>query len=90
MKKFGFVVTAIGIMIVFFSFGMDTAPEGTHNLGLLQSQMMTLHLGGIAALTGAILSSVGITLSRLEDAGILPPSDYKGSVGSADGSTTAG
>lgn len=88
MKKLGFVLGAIGALIVFASFGMDTAPEGTHNIGLMQSQLMTLQLGGLAVLVGVLLAVVGTVLSRMEDAGVLPIASIKvGDLPSDAGST---
>lgn len=46
----------IGLIIIFTAFKFDTAPEGTHNLGLLQQQMMVLQCGIGLVVVGAILS----------------------------------
>lgn len=44
----------LGIIAVLVSFGTDTAPNGTHNLGLLQQQMMALHVGLALLIVSAI------------------------------------
>lgn len=73
MKKIGFVLSALGLVTLLGSCVTNTAPEGTHNIGLLQEQMMTFSLGGLLVLIGAIVSSVGYVLERMEAAGVLPP-----------------
>jgi hypothetical protein len=74
MKVFGVIVSALGLVILALSFGSDTAPEGTYNLGLLQHQMMMFSLGGLLLLVGAVVGSIGYALGRMEAAGLLPPS----------------
>lgn len=81
MNIIGKIAVAIGIVILIISFGMDTAPEGTHNIGLLQQQLMIFQLGGILTLTGAMLSLIGTVIERLEDAGVVPPAGAKVSRG---------
>lgn len=77
MNKFGSIVGVIGLLMLLGSFGMNTAPEGTHNIGLLQQQLMIFQLGSVLAIVGAILAAVGTALHRLEQAGILPPADIQ-------------
>lgn len=50
-------------------------PSQTHNLGLLQTQMMLLHTGLALIVTGSILAAVGELIRRLEEAGVLKPSE---------------
>lgn len=76
MKIIGFITLAIGSLIALASFGYDTAPEGTHNIGLMQQQMMLFGSGGLIALAGVIVSSLSMCLHRLEQAGILPPAGH--------------
>jgi hypothetical protein len=73
MKLIGYILLGIGAMISLISFGTDTAPEGTHNIGLMQSQMMLFHTGGVLVILGGFFTVAAIVLSRLEAAGILPP-----------------
>ena len=73
MKKFGLILSTVGGLILLLSFATDTAPEGTHNLGLMQGQMMTLSLGSLLLLVGAVIGAVGHALTRMEQAGLLPP-----------------
>jgi hypothetical protein len=55
------ILAIIGIITAFAAFGTNTAPEGTHNLGLLQQQLMTLHTGLALVIVAAILSLKGAT-----------------------------
>ena len=77
MKKIGQIVTAVGGVILLIAFLYDTAPDYTHNIGLLQKQMMIFGLGGLALLAGILLFAVGEVVDRLEKAGFLPPADYE-------------
>lgn len=52
------VIAGIALLLVAF-FGIDTAPRGTHNVGLLQGQMLVFQLGCVAFLAGVILSGFG-------------------------------
>jgi hypothetical protein len=74
MKNLGFAAGGLGALIMLISFGMDTAPEGTYNIGLLQQQMMVFALACVLSIAGTILGALGHSLTRMEDAGILPPS----------------
>lgn len=77
MKLLGFVMLAVGMMLVLASFGSDTAPEGTHNIGLMQQQLMLFQLGGLVAAVGSLFAAVGIILARLAAAGIIPPAGIR-------------
>lgn len=69
----------IGLITVIAAFGTDTAPAGTHNLGLLQQQMMTLHCGLAMLIISAILylrpvaAKPIIERSTNDDEGFLDP-----------------
>lgn len=41
----GPLALVVGIAAILGAMGVDTAPEGTHNIGLLQKQTMLLHTG---------------------------------------------
>lgn len=79
MKVFGVIVSALGLVVLVLSFGSDTAPEGTYNIGLLQQQMMMFSLGGLLVLAGAVVGSIGYALGRMEAAGLLPPAGVSAS-----------
>jgi hypothetical protein len=81
MKMSGMIVAIAGLLALLVSFGIDTAPEGTHNIGLLQKQMMVFQLGAVLALIGAVLFATGRGLQRLEIAGIIPAADIKAPLG---------
>ena len=74
MKNLGYGLGIFGTVIALFSFGFNTAPEGTHNIGLLQQQIMIFALGCVLGLAGATIGSIAVGLSRMEDAGLLPQS----------------
>lgn len=73
LKNIGLSALAFGTVIAVLAFGQDTAPEGTHNLGLLQSQMMLLQAGLALGLGGGVAAAIGGVVGRLERAGLLPP-----------------
>lgn len=73
MKNLGYILSAIGGVILLVSFVYDSAPEGTYNIGLLQEQMMIFSFGALLLLIGAVVGAVGYAISRMEDAGLLPP-----------------
>jgi hypothetical protein len=52
---FGLLFIGLGVAGAAFSFGIDTAPAGTHNLGLLQSQLMVLHASLVLSILGGII-----------------------------------
>ena len=72
LTKISWGLLGLGVLVTLAAFMQDTAPEGTHNLGLLQSQMMWLQTGLALALGGGVAGSIGAALRRMEDAGILP------------------
>ena len=68
----------VGIILVLVALGTNTAPGGTHNLGLLQQQMMTLHCGLALLIVSAIRwekaparGSTTVELDELDEATIL-------------------
>ncbi|WP_394652430.1 hypothetical protein [uncultured Sphingomonas sp.] len=73
MKLTGYILLGLGSLIVLAAYGTDTAPEGTHNIGLMQGQMMLFQAGAVLVIVGALCAIASITLGRLEAAGILPP-----------------
>jgi hypothetical protein len=85
MNKLGSIAAVVGLLMLLGSFGMDTAPDGTHNIGLLQQQLMVFQLGGVLAILGAVLAAVGAAIHRMEQAGILPPADIKNPLGNPEG-----
>lgn len=76
MMKLGIFASGLGALILFASFANDTAPDGTHNIGLLQFQLMLFQLGGLVALCGVLCLITAAVLARFERAGILPPADF--------------
>ncbi len=66
MKKFGPATCTIGALVLLASFAMETAPEGTYNVGLLQQQMMVFGLGAVLAILGTLIGSVAQALAVLE------------------------
>jgi hypothetical protein len=56
------VLGIIGLAVAFLT---DTAPSGTHNLGLLQQQMMGLHFGLSMLLIGAVLAGASAIVDQL-------------------------
>ena len=46
---------AIGILSLFFAAMFDTAPTGTHNIGLMQVQMMWLGFSSVCLIISAVL-----------------------------------
>lgn len=80
-KNIGLGLLAAGVLVVIVAFFQDTAPEGTHNLGLLQTQMMLLHTGLALALGGAVVAAIGAAVGRMEQAGLLPPAGVRPTLG---------
>ncbi|OYU00693.1 MAG: hypothetical protein CFE36_14550 [Sphingomonadaceae bacterium PASS1] len=66
MKNISIGALALGTLILILSFGMDTAPEGTHNIGLMQYQLMVFHTGSLLALSGVILLAASLVLDRIK------------------------
>ncbi|MDP2763735.1 MAG: hypothetical protein Q8O54_02735 [Brevundimonas sp.] len=46
---------AIGILSLFFAAVFDTAPNGTHNIGLMQEQMMWLGFSSLCLVISAVM-----------------------------------
>lgn len=84
MKLIGYILLGIGALVTFVSFTTDTAPEGTHNIGLMQGQMMLFQSGALLITVGALFAVTSIVLARLEAAGILPPSGFKAPTSQTD------
>lgn len=89
LKNVGLGALALGVLIAIVAFAQDTAPEGTHNLGLLQSQMMLLHAGLALALGGGVTAAIGTVVNRMEQAGLLPPAGVMPTLGEKPGSGDA-
>jgi hypothetical protein len=81
LKNLGLGLLGFGSLMTVVAFWQDTAPEGTHNLGLLQTQMMLLYIGLIIGLGGSIVASIGAVVQRMEEAGLLPPAGVRPSLG---------
>jgi hypothetical protein len=81
LKTIGWSLLGLGILVTFLAFSQDTAPEGTHNMGLMQTQMMLLHTGLVLALGGGLVTSIGAVVQRMEEAGLLPPAGVRPSLG---------
>lgn len=73
MKLVGNIVAGLGAVVLFWAmFVYDTAPDGTHNIGLLQQQLMWFQTGGIGIIAGVLISLIGRVFERLEQAGLIP------------------
>jgi hypothetical protein len=57
----------LGIICMVVAIGFDTAPSGTHNIGLMQEQMLWSNFGSLMLLIGSILF-VGNRLGNKFDA----------------------
>lgn len=66
MGAVGLVLVGLGFLLVGSGWLYDTAPEGTHNLGLLQTQMMLIHVGLGVMIGGFLLAVVSVALERLQ------------------------
>lgn len=54
-KQISYIMLGLGVLVSAFAYIFyDTAPEGTHNIGLLQNQLMLFHFGLALSLAGAI------------------------------------
>ena len=74
------LATLFGVIAVVIAFSFDTAPSGTHNLGLLQQQMMILQCGIGLIIVSAVLSlkgDVGSSISRSSVASALVDDDER-------------
>lgn len=77
MRNAGLGALGLGVLLLITAFGYDTAPEGTHNIGLLQEQMMRFSLACVLILSGVMAAVVGQAVTRMEQAGLLPPSGHE-------------
>lgn len=59
-------ILALGVLAIVMSVFFDTAPDGTHNIGLLQTQMMIFQFGVLCVLSGTILYSVARIVSAIK------------------------
>lgn len=59
-------ILSLGALAIVMSVFFDTAPDGTHNIGLLQTQMMIFQFGVLSVLSGTILYSVARILSAIK------------------------
>lgn len=55
MKKAALAIAGLGILALALSAGFDTAPEGTHNIGLMQVQMLWAQFASTMLVVGAVL-----------------------------------
>lgn len=62
----GFVLVGVALLLASF-FGVDTAPRGTHNIGLLQEQMMIFQLGAVTFLAGVVFIGLGHLSVRISE-----------------------
>lgn len=85
MKILGLILSAVGSLVLLVAYGHDTAPQGTYNIGLLQEQMMMFSFGALLLLIGAFVGAVGHAISRMENAGLLPPPGMRRSTVSSSG-----
>ncbi len=46
---------AVGTLSLFFAASFDTAPNGTHNIGLMQEQIMWLGFSSVCLIISAML-----------------------------------
>ncbi|WP_191559173.1 hypothetical protein [Brevundimonas aurantiaca] len=58
---------ALGVICLAVATGFDTAPSGTHNIGLMQEQMLWSNFGSMMLLIGSVLL-VGNRLGNKLDA----------------------
>ena len=59
-------ILALGALAIIISVFFDTAPEGTHNIGLLQTQMMIFQFGALCVLSGTVLYSIARIASAIK------------------------
>lgn len=55
LKTASFVLLGLGLLALVRATVFDTAPEGTHNIGLMQAQMLWAHFSSTALVVGALL-----------------------------------
>jgi hypothetical protein len=69
LKNVGSGLGAIGVLALLFATFFDTAPEGTHNIGLMQVQMLWALFAALCLIISAILfvgNHLGEKLDRLQ------------------------
>ena len=62
-----YVSAGVGLCSLLIATFFDTAPEGTHNLGLLQTQMLWAQFAAVALIVAAVLfvgNHIGEKLDR--------------------------
>ncbi len=55
LKTASLVVAGVGLLALARAVGFDTAPEGTHNIGLMQVQMLWAQFASTMFVVGAVL-----------------------------------
>lgn len=55
MTKAALAVAGVGLFALIVSVGFDTAPEGTHNIGLMQVQMLWAQFASTMLVVGTVL-----------------------------------
>jgi hypothetical protein len=90
VRSAGNLLIALSAIVVLVAFALDTSVHSyggeVNNIGLLQRQMMVLHVGLALAIVGAVLSGAGAVAERLAPGeeekpaahglfGALPPRD---------------
>lgn len=55
LKTVSFAVAGIGLLALARATAFDTAPEGTHNIGLMQVQMLWAQFASTSLVIGALL-----------------------------------
>lgn len=71
LKTTSFVLIGVGLLALALATAFDTAPDGTHNIGLMQTQMLWAHFSSTALVIGALLF-VGNHLTEAMAARALP------------------
>ena len=63
MRVFGFVILAIGVVVMIIALAMDTSVASgagrTHNIGLISNKEVTGIVGGALFVGGAVLYAAG-------------------------------
>lgn len=60
------LIMVVGAASILYASVYDTAPEGTHNIGLMQTQMLFFAFGSLLFLVGAILYAVERAVKELK------------------------
>lgn len=55
LKTISFAVACVGLLALARSIVFDTAPEGTHNIGLMQVQMLWAQFSSTMLIAAAVL-----------------------------------